>query len=150
MAWHWIGDKSLSEPMLTRFTDAYICGTKGRWVNDLCMSITGPGLHLWHLIMLFVIHDITSNSSIQLGHLNKIILNCWRPILKCLSRDFPNITMHLLSMGLADWLNLYDTFKACDAPTRQSQLPVSPWALFLLFINIYSRCCCLYWKQTCD
>ena len=24
MAWHQIGDKSLSEPMLTRFTDAYM------------------------------------------------------------------------------------------------------------------------------
>ena len=24
MAWHWIGDKPLSEPMLTRLTDAYM------------------------------------------------------------------------------------------------------------------------------
>ena len=24
MAWHWIGDKPLSEPMLTRFTDTYL------------------------------------------------------------------------------------------------------------------------------
>ena len=30
MAWWWIRDKSLSEPMLTRFTDAYICSTRGR------------------------------------------------------------------------------------------------------------------------
>ena len=34
MAWRRIGDRPLSEPMLTRFTDAYICGTRGRWVND--------------------------------------------------------------------------------------------------------------------
>ena len=33
MAWRRIGDKPLSEPMLTRFTDPYICGTRGRWVN---------------------------------------------------------------------------------------------------------------------
>ena len=24
MAWHWIGDNPLSEPMLTQFTDAYM------------------------------------------------------------------------------------------------------------------------------
>ena len=33
MAWRQIGDKPLSEPKLTRFIDAYICGTRGRRVN---------------------------------------------------------------------------------------------------------------------
>ena len=33
MAWHQIGDKPLSEPWLTRFIYAHICGTRGRWVN---------------------------------------------------------------------------------------------------------------------
>ena len=28
-AWQRTGDKPLSEPMLTQFTDAYICGTRG-------------------------------------------------------------------------------------------------------------------------
>ena len=32
MAWRRIGDKPLSETMLTWITDAYICGTGGRWV----------------------------------------------------------------------------------------------------------------------
>ena len=32
MAWCWIGDKPLSEPMMTCFTNAYM-GTRGRWVN---------------------------------------------------------------------------------------------------------------------
>ena len=32
MAWRRTGDKPLSEPMPTHFTDAYICGTRGRWV----------------------------------------------------------------------------------------------------------------------
>ena len=32
MAWRRIGDKPLSEPTLTRFTDA-ICDTRGRWVD---------------------------------------------------------------------------------------------------------------------
>ena len=35
MAWRQIGNKPLFEPILTRFTDAYICGTRGRWVNTL-------------------------------------------------------------------------------------------------------------------
>ena len=35
MAWRRIGDKPLSELMLTRFTDAYICDTSGRWVKKL-------------------------------------------------------------------------------------------------------------------
>ena len=33
IAWRRIGDKPLSELMLTRFTDAYICDTRGRWVK---------------------------------------------------------------------------------------------------------------------
>ena len=32
MAWRWMGDKPLSEPMLTDSL-SYICGTRGRWVN---------------------------------------------------------------------------------------------------------------------
>ena len=35
MAWRWIGDKPLSEPMLTQFTDAP-GGTRGRWVKVKC------------------------------------------------------------------------------------------------------------------
>ena len=33
MDWRPSGDKLLSEPMLTQFTDAYIYGTRGRWVK---------------------------------------------------------------------------------------------------------------------
>ena len=49
MAWHRIGDKPLSEPMLTWFTDTYTCGimkynffialvTYWGWVMHLCVS----------------------------------------------------------------------------------------------------------------
>ena len=34
MAWRRIGDNPLSEPILTRFTDAYIWGTRGKWANE--------------------------------------------------------------------------------------------------------------------
>ena len=34
MAWRWIGDKPLPEPMIAQFT-AHICGTRGRWVKYL-------------------------------------------------------------------------------------------------------------------
>ena len=40
MAWRWIGDKPLSEPVLTRFTEAHICGTRGEWFNSSRPSIT--------------------------------------------------------------------------------------------------------------
>ena len=33
MTWRRTGDKPLSEPMMTQFSDAYICGTRGRSVN---------------------------------------------------------------------------------------------------------------------
>ena len=46
MAWYRIGDKPLSEPLLTWFTDAYICGTRGRWVNLPCMPMCQP-LSCW-------------------------------------------------------------------------------------------------------
>ena len=39
MAWCWIGDKPLSEPMLIWITDAYaVCGTRGRGVNPVSVS----------------------------------------------------------------------------------------------------------------
>ena len=33
LAWRQTGDKPLPEPMMTQFTDAYICGTHGRRDN---------------------------------------------------------------------------------------------------------------------
>ena len=38
MEWRRIGDKPLSEQMLTRFTDAYICGNRRRWVEETTMT----------------------------------------------------------------------------------------------------------------
>ena len=35
MAWRRTGDKPLPEAMMTQFTDAYICDTRGRWVNQI-------------------------------------------------------------------------------------------------------------------
>ena len=52
-------------------------------------------------------------------------------------------------MELADWPKLHYMFKACCAKTRQR--PVRGCcALHLLFINIYSWCCCSYRKQMRD
>ena len=34
MAWHRKGDKPLPEPMLTKYTDTYICGTRGDELMD--------------------------------------------------------------------------------------------------------------------
>ena len=47
MAWHRIGDKTLSEPMLTSFADAYMWHW-GRWVNSLCPSHTIWHHRYWH------------------------------------------------------------------------------------------------------
>ena len=38
MAWCRTGDKPLPEPTLTQFTNTYICGTRGRWVNTSCIQ----------------------------------------------------------------------------------------------------------------
>ena len=53
MAWRRTGDKPLPEPMLTQFTDAYMRGTRGRWVNldayvIICinLSVTRFELHV--------------------------------------------------------------------------------------------------------
>ena len=35
MAWCWPGEKPLFKPMLTHLTDAYICGTRERWVKPI-------------------------------------------------------------------------------------------------------------------
>ena len=40
MAWRQTSDKPLPEPMMTQFTDAFICGTRGSWVNS---SLPGLG-----------------------------------------------------------------------------------------------------------
>ena len=41
MFWCRIGNKPLPEAMLTRLTDTYICGTRGRWVN-CCLFGVNP------------------------------------------------------------------------------------------------------------
>ena len=48
MAWRRIGDKPLSEPMLTQFTDAYV-RHQGRWVKTLTLEQNG-----WHSQIQFL------------------------------------------------------------------------------------------------
>ena len=43
MAWCRTGDKPLPEPMVTQFTDAYIWGTRWRWVICLALSLKYSG-----------------------------------------------------------------------------------------------------------
>ena len=60
------------------------------------------------------------------------------------------ITMNLLSIELVDWPKQPDMFKARDATARQHQLPVFVCAFYLLFTNIYPRCCCSHRTQMDD
>ena len=46
MVWRRIGDKPLSESVLTRFTDAYM-RYKGEWINSVTMGIEGKYLTLY-------------------------------------------------------------------------------------------------------
>ena len=41
-------------------------------------------------------------------------------------------------------------FKTCDANTWRRQLPVTICTMYVLLINMYSRCYCLYTEQTHD
>ena len=44
MAWLWTDEKQLPEAMLAQISDAYMCGTKGRWVKAqlaICHNIRG-------------------------------------------------------------------------------------------------------------
>ena len=57
IAWHRPGDKPLSEPMLTRLTDKFVCGTRGKWVNDGSDQIGGIMVlayccHIFHEIVV--------------------------------------------------------------------------------------------------
>ena len=54
------------------------------------------------------------------------------------------VTTKLLSMQRPHWSNLHHMHKPLDANTRKHQFPVGVCALYLLFINIHSRCCCSY------
>ena len=45
MAWHWTGDKPLSEPMLTQFTDAYMRAQGG---DDLSIKPLWPSAAIWN------------------------------------------------------------------------------------------------------
>ena len=60
MAWRRTGNKPLSESMLTRFTDAYICSTRGRWVeylygwNEICDIYTMKWVK--HNILCILMH----------------------------------------------------------------------------------------------
>ena len=57
MAWRRSGDKPLSEPVLTPFTDAYIYHTRGRWVNGFCFLKKSLGFDIFydHSIEIFTL-----------------------------------------------------------------------------------------------
>ena len=80
MAWHGTGAKPLPEPMLTQFTDAYICGTKGRWV-DCCQIISCNAIDI-------VRHDSCEMSS---SDTNPYLCFFWR-----FSNYGPNVPIHYL------------------------------------------------------
>ena len=46
------------------------------------------------------------------------------------------LTVHLICIEHAVWLNLHDKFKTCDATTKQHQLLVSTWAFYLPSTNL--------------
>ena len=58
-----------------------------------------------------------------------------------------HLTTRSLSIERTDWPKLHDMSKACDANTSLRQFPVGVCALYLLFSDIYSRCCFPYRKQ---
>ena len=72
MAWHRIGDKLLSKPMLTWFTDAYICVTRGRGVNSLRPKQTGKW-NLNHDVIMLCICIMTS----WLGNAFRVTVPLW-------------------------------------------------------------------------
>ena len=46
MAWHQIGDKPLSLPMLTQFTDAYMWHLGGDELNNIHVSFKHFNIHM--------------------------------------------------------------------------------------------------------
>ena len=68
MAWHWIGENPLSEPMLNWFTDVYIYGTRGGWVNlpsTRSSCIHSRVLFTWMLNTSYLHRQAISNNGIE-------------------------------------------------------------------------------------
>ena len=64
MVWHRVGDKPLSEPMLTWFTDAYM-QHQGRWVyNTLRPIYTFCRQHFWMRSLEWKLLYVYSNSTV--------------------------------------------------------------------------------------
>ena len=76
MAWRLIGDKPSSEPMLTRFADAYmyICGTMGRWVDYALTYILMPHNICIYLIFMSQIVLYFLHSTVVLSFYINVVL----------------------------------------------------------------------------
>ena len=74
MAWCQTGDKSFSEPMLTQFTDTYICRTRG---DELTYSLLVMGYHVAVLKIRTICHTRV---------LWKLALSCKRVLFTRLAR----------------------------------------------------------------
>ena len=134
-------NKPLSEPMLTRFTDAYAAlgGDELTHCGQRFWSIPEPMLtsHYWDLVpfnweyftwgpkLLFSMKRLKITPLKSLSHLAGV----------------SELTTHLLSNECTDWPKLHDMFKACDTKTWQREFPVGfpvrVCDLNLLLINIF-------------
>ena len=96
IAWHQIGDKPLSAPMLTRFTDSltHICSTRGRWVNEwLCwnqhLKMSADILHYTTCLELTHCCLVMPYGDVELGQLwHGLLPNCTKPL------PVPMLTYH--------------------------------------------------------
>ena len=83
MAWRRTGDKPLSEPMLTQFTDAFM-RHQGRWVN-MCLK----GITFDYQSCSLIWHDIMYNSSLMWDVLSYFTNGTW-----VVKQICPPLTLH--------------------------------------------------------
>ena len=82
MAWHRTGDKPLPEPMLTQFTDAYICGTRGRWVKS---SLTLFKPLIYNLLTIKTINALAGTFGVN--EVSKCSSADWNAFIKVFIQD---------------------------------------------------------------
>ena len=72
MAWHWPGDKPLSEPMMVRLP-MHICVTRPRWVNSGQTQQSSPMRVSYGVLVVSILEKIKNIST----HLYHVMLMFW-------------------------------------------------------------------------
>ena len=142
MAYILIGDKPLSEPMLTLFANAYILGARGRWVKQ---TLKTHIFSKWHSVFASVFSAISSN--IRTPKIVYIILESMFPI--TMTIFFSQYNIFYIYVCLYVWVFTYLIFLCFVIENLSTHnFYVAEWIIIHIILQLdYDTLTFTHWKQ---